>query len=130
MLVDLVKQVRKIQNQIDQNTRLETYGDNTYASVPIHIDLHKRLKGKLAEIDAQIRLHLDYNGAPHEWQGNEKTVGLCGETCPLSDICIVYNSWLNRPPKRRFDRNGDVIEYDYTGNRKYQIENLITGEQI
>ena len=84
------------------------------------------------EIDrlrAEIELYEQFEGDPMEWKANGDSISECQE-CPHNEKCKRWNDYINRPARKRFDANGDVIEYDKTGNLKYQVLNLKTGEQI
>ena len=87
------------------------------------------LDRRIEKVEALIREIEKFTGNPCEWEGNEITLSIC-ENCPIADDCIVYNNWMNRPARKRFDPNGDMIEYDKYGNLKYQVLNLKTGEGI
>jgi hypothetical protein len=92
-------------------------------------ELGQEQERKIKVIESLIRAYEDFSGSPAEWEGNEITLRIC-DNCPISETCKVYNAWLNRPARPRFDINGDVIEYDVTGNLKYQVINLKTGERV
>jgi hypothetical protein len=92
-------------------------------------ELYLILDKQIDRVNNLIKEIEDFTGEPHEWQGNEITLRICDE-CPIADDCIVYNNWMNRPARKRFDPNGDMIEYDKYGNLKYQVLNLKTGEGI
>ena len=96
-----------------------------YKSLKLGFDLEIEID----KLENLIRSYNNFAGNPSDWKGNMITINICNE-CKISDTCKVWNDWINRPARKRFDNCGDVIEYDNTGNRKYQIENLKTGEAV
>jgi hypothetical protein len=92
-------------------------------------ELGQEQERKIKVIESLIRAYEDFSGSPAEWEGNEIDTVIC-KNCPLCEECTVYNNWLNRPARKRFDPNGNEIEYDKTGNLKYQVINLKTGERV
>lgn len=128
MLNKLKAQLEQLENErhknlyyLDDRSRVVTQYKNW--------KLGKEQERKIAELEEKIREYEDYTGQPHEWKGNEITLRIC-DTCPISETCKVYNAWLNRPARKRFDKCGDAIEYDTTGNLKNQVVNLKTGERV
>jgi hypothetical protein len=118
--------------QLEQERRDNLYYKDDRTSVVTQYknwNLGKEQERKIAIIEDLIRAYEDYEGSPAEWQGNEITLRIC-DNCPICETCKVYNAWLNRPARPHFDINGDVIEYDVTGNLKYQVINLKTGERV
>ena len=94
-----------------------------------NFDLYKSLDKQIDKVRAEIELYEQFEGDPLDWEANDVNLRVCPD-CPFADDCRVFNNYMNRPARKRFDANGDVIEYDQTGNLKYQVLNLKTGEQI
>ena len=85
------------------------------------------LQSKIDKVEEKIALYEQFEGDPMEWKANGDSISEC-QKCPHNEKCKRWNNYINRPARKRFDQNGDVIEYDKTGNLKYQVLNL-KGEQ-
>lgn len=128
MLSKLRQELESLKKQRLDNLYLK----DSYSRVETLYKDHKLgrfIDRKIEQVESLIREIEKFTGEPHEWQGNEITLSKC-ENCPIADDCKVYNNWMNRPARKRFDPNGDVIEYDKTGNLKYQVLNFKTGEKV
>ena len=93
-----------------------------------NFDLYRSLDKQIDKVEEKIALYEQFEGDPMEWKANGDSISEC-EECPHNEKCKRWNNYMNRPARKRFDANGDVIEYDKTGNLKYQVLNLKTGEQ-
>ena len=123
MLKELREKLARLKAEQDAN---EYYFDG-YVRYR-NFDLYLYLDKQIDKLRARIELHEQYEGDPLDWEANEIRLMVCID-CRYAEKCKVYNRFLNRPARKRFDQNGDVIEYDQTGNLKYQVLNLQTGEQ-
>ena len=111
-----------------------------------HGNEHTKIKLKLKELNEKVE-SLEYIGADYYWdfkEGHDKAYEEWEKyyNMELEAYCEMYAvdafRWDNdreefyrsSKPRKRFDENGDVIDYDYCGNRASQFINLKTGERI
>ena len=124
----MLKELREKLARLKAKARANEYYFDGYVRYR-NFDLYLFLDKQIDKVRAEIELYEQYEGDPLNWEANEINLSKCWE-CAFADDCRVFTNFMNRPARKRFDANRDVIEYDKTGNLKYQVLNLKTGEQI
>ena len=132
-----IEQLQRELNNLKNQRLNNLYFKDSYTRVITqYIDyaLGKEIEKKIERIEYLIREIEDFSGDdPAAWRGNIISMSICPE-CILSEICEIWNEFSNRHASphhhAQLDKYGDEIEYDNTGNMKYQIVNLKTGEKV